>query len=269
VLSRTDPPGLALKALTGAILGALCGVAAYLLGVQGLLRRPDLTLFLPLAIAGAILGASRLRPLLWVAGGILAILCVLVAYTPLAARSAVPFIRRDPIPSKVDAVAVLSMGGTPDSLMRSETLDRLLTGVSLVRRGLSNAMLISRETKSFDGRPVSDSADLDEITRITVPQASVIFVDSIRTTRTEALRMRAIARPRGWNTVAVVSSPLHSRRACATFESVGFRVVCVPATVRGSGLAPNSNPEDRFRAFRAWLYERFATDVYRRRGWIR
>jgi hypothetical protein len=46
-------------------------------------------------------------------------------------------------------------------------------------------------------------------------------------------------------------------------------IVCVPAVVRGSGLVPNSNPEDKFRAFRAWLYERFATDTYRSRGWIR
>jgi uncharacterized SAM-binding protein YcdF (DUF218 family) len=269
VLSAKNSPGLALNALTGAILGTLCGVAAYALGVQGLLRRPELTLFLPLAVVGAILGASRLRALLWVAGGILGILCIAVAYTPLAANSAAPFIRRDSIPSKVDAVAVLSMGGTPDGLMRSETLDRVLTGVSLVRSGNSNVLLISRETRSFGGRPVSDSADLDEIARMAVPQASVTFVDSIRTTRTEALRMRAIARPRGWNTVAVVSSPLHSRRACATFEAVGFKVVCVPAVVRGSGLVPNSNPEDKFRAFRAWLYERFATDTYRSRGWIR
>jgi len=269
VLSVKDSPALARDALTGAILGTLCGVAANALGVQGLLRRPELTLFLPLAVAGALLGASRLRPLLWVAGAVLGFLCIAVAYTPLAAASSAPFIRRDTVPPRLDAVAVLSMGGTPDGLMRSETLDRVLTGVSLVRRGTSNAMLISRETRVFGGKPVSDSADLDEITRMAVPQATVIFVDSIRTTRTEALRMRAIARPRGWNTVAVVTSPLHSRRACATFETVGFKVVCVPAIVRGSGLVPNSTPEDRFRAFRAWLYERFATDTYRSRGWIR
>jgi len=161
------------------------------------------------------------------------------------------------------------MGGTPDGLMRSETLDRVLTGMALVKRGVSNAMLISRETRAFGGRPVSDSADLQDITAMLTVPASVIFVDSIFTTRTEALRMRSIARQHGWRTLAVVTSPMHTRRACATFEAVGFKVICVPAAVRGSGLDPNSTPEDRFRAFRAWLYERFATDSYRRRGWIR
>lgn len=269
MLTVKDPAGLARHALTGAILGVLCGVAAYTLGVQQLLRRPELTLYLPLSIVGGLLGMTRLRPLLWVAGSILGVLCLAVAYTPLAETSATPFIRRDPIPPRVDAIAVLSMGGTPDGLMKSETLDRLLTGIGLVRRGVSNAMLISRETRSFGGRAVSDSADLADIARMGAPEASVTFVDSILTTRTEALRMRAIARARGWSTLAVVTSPLHSRRACATFEAVGFKVACVPAVIRGSGLVANSNPEDRFRAFRSWLYERFASDVYRRRGWTR
>ncbi|MEP6551569.1 MAG: hypothetical protein ABJB95_10315, partial [Gemmatimonadales bacterium] len=73
---------------------------------------------------------------------------------------------------------------------------------------------------------------------------------------------------RGWKTLAVVSSPMHSRRACATFEAVGFKVICVPAAVRGSGLYSAANAGDRLRAFRSWLYETFATDTYRRRGWI-
>ncbi len=262
-------PAVARDALTGAVLGTLCAVAAQVLGVQGLLRRPDLSLYIPAAVAGALLGMTRLRPLLWVAGAIIAFLCIAVAYTPLAERAAAPFIRRDPIPPRVDAIAVLSMGGTPDGLLRSETLDRVLSGMALAKRGVANNVLISRETRSFGGMQVSDSADLQNITSMIAAPATIIFVDSIFTTRTEALRMRSIAQPRGWTTVAVVTSPLHSRRACATFEAVGFKVICVPAAIRGSGLDPNSIPEDRLRAFRAWLYERFATDSYRRRGWIR
>jgi len=256
-------------ALTGAVLGTLCAVTAHILGVQGLLRRPELSLYLPSAVAGALLGMTRLRPLLWVVGGVLAFLCIAIAYTPLAAKNAAPFVRRDPVPAHLDAIAVLSIGGTPDGLMRSETLDRLLTGLSLARRGLASAMMISRETRSFGGKLVSDSADLQDIVTMVGPAATIIFVDSIVTTRTEALRMRTIAQSHGWSTVAVVTSPMHTRRACATFEAVGFKVVCVPAVVRGSGLVPNSTVEDRLRAFRFWLYERFATDSYRRRGWIR
>jgi uncharacterized SAM-binding protein YcdF (DUF218 family) len=237
--------------------------------VQHLLRRPELSLYIPTAIVGALLGVTRLRPLLWVAAGILFLLCIAVAYTPLAAHNARAFIRSDPLPAHVDAVAVISAGLTSDGLARSETLDRLLSGVELVRAGVAQTMMVSREHVVVGGQMVSDSADLTRVATMALPPGAVIFVDSIETTRTEALRMWSIAKPRHWNTVALVTSPLHTRRACATFEAVGFKVVCVPAVVRGSGLVPNSNPEDKFRAFRAWLYERFATDTYRSRGWIR
>jgi uncharacterized SAM-binding protein YcdF (DUF218 family) len=253
--------------VAGAILGTLCAVAAHVLGVQQLLRRPDLILYVPAALLGAMLGVTRLRPLPWIAAGVIALVCIAVAYTPLVSAAARPLIRRDSIPARVDAIAVLSGGFAPDGMMRGETLDRLLSGLALARRGLAGVMLVSMERAS-KGTPVSDSADLHNVTALAGATTPTIFVDSVTTTRTEALRMRAIARANGWRTIAVVTSPLHTRRACATFEAVGFKVVCVPAAVRGSGLYPGSNAEDRLRAFRSWLYETFATDSYRRRGWI-
>jgi uncharacterized SAM-binding protein YcdF (DUF218 family) len=161
------------------------------------------------------------------------------------------------------------MGLTPDGMMRSETLDRFLTGLSLARRGLAPEMMVSREQRSFAGQLVSDSADLQNVAALANALPRVIFVDSVVTTRTEAIRMGAIARASHWSTLAVVTSPMHTRRACATFEAVGLRVVCVPAAVRGSGLYPGANAEDRLRAFRSWLYEVFASSSYKSRGWIR
>ena len=207
--------------------------------------------------------------MLWLAAGIIALLSLAIAYTSLVSSLAKPMVRRDPIPPRVDAIAVLSMGFTPDGMMRSESLDRLLTGLTLAKRGVASTLLISRERRAFDGRILSDSADQETVLSLAKPSAQVIFVDSVFTTRTEALRMKTIARSRGWSSIAVVTSPMHTRRACATFESVGFKVVCVPAAVRESGLYEGSNAQDRLRAFRSWLYETFASDSYRRRGWIR
>jgi uncharacterized SAM-binding protein YcdF (DUF218 family) len=239
------------------------------LGVQQLIRIPDLALYLPAAIFGALVGPNRLRPLLWVPAGIVATICIVVAYTPIVSTLARPLIRKDPLPAHVDAVAVLGMGLTADGMVRGESLDRLLTGLSLATRGLSSVVLISREQRSFAGETVSDSADLQSIAASTGTTARVIFVDSVISTRTEAMRMGAIARANNWSTLAVVTSPMHTRRACATFEAVGLRVVCVPAVVRESGLYPGANAEDRLRAFRAWLYELFASSSYKSRGWIR
>jgi uncharacterized SAM-binding protein YcdF (DUF218 family) len=261
--------GVARHAAAGAILATLSAVGAHVLGVHALLRIPDLTLYAPAALVGAILGVSRLRPLLWISAGIIALICIAVAYTQLAPTLAKPLIRRDPVPPRVDAIAVLSAGFTRDGMMRSQTLDRMLTGLALARRGVARSLLISRERATFDGKIVTDSADQQSILALAQPSAQVIFVDSIFTTRTEALRMNAIAKTRGWSTVAVVTSPLHTRRACATFEAVGFKVVCVPADVRESGLYEGSSAGDRLRAFGSWLYETFASSTYRRRGWIR
>ena len=256
------------EAVAGAILGTLIAVAAHVLGVQQLLRTPDLVLFLPSAILGAILGVTRLRPLLWIAAGVIAVICLVVGYTPLVSKLAEQFIRRDSVTSPVQAIAVLSVGLTPDGMMRSETLDRLLTGLGLARQTPPLPLMISRERREFGERVVSDSVDQQRLVALVQPTSQVIFVDSVFTTRTEALRMKSVAQAHDWSRIAVVTSPMHTRRACATFEAVGFRVVCVPAEVRGSGLYEGSNAEDRLRAFRAWLYETFATSSYRRRGWI-
>ncbi|MFL5598303.1 MAG: YdcF family protein [Gemmatimonadaceae bacterium] len=209
-----------------------------------------------------------MRPLLWLVAGILALLCIVIGYTPLVKSMAEQFVRRDPVPARADAIAVLSMGLTADGLMRSETLDRLLTGLQLANRGVAPVMLVSQERRRFGGESVSDSADLQNVVALARAEIPIIFVDSIFTTRTEALRMKAVAQQHGWTSLIVVTSPMHSKRACATFEAVGFKVACTPAEVRQSGLYERANAEDRLRAFRSWLYETFATDSYRRRGWI-
>ncbi len=230
---------------------------------------PDLVLYIPSAAVGAILGASRLRGLLWISAGIIAVVCVVVAYTPLVSTLARQFVRRDSLRTPVDAIAVLSAGLTPDGMMRGETLDRLLTALSLARQGVARTLLVSREQRMFGGTVVSDSADQQSLLALAPSPARVIFVDSVFTTRTEALRMKAIAAAHRWSTLAVVTSPMHTRRACATFEAAGLKVVCVPAGLRGSGLYEGSNAEDRLGAFRSWLYETFASSSYRSRGWIR
>jgi len=264
--ARTRKAG---QVLAGAIVGTMSAVAAHVLGVQQLLRNPDLTLYVPAAIFGALVGATRARALIWIPAGVIATICIGVAYTPISYTLARPLIRRDPLPSRVDVIAVLSAGFTPDGMMGSETLDRLLTGLLLAKEGLAPAMMVSAEQRNMAGRRASDTSDLQAITALVAPTARVIFVDSVFTTRTEALRMAALARVNRWSTVAVVTSPMHTRRACATFEAVGLKVVCVPAAVRESGLYAGADAEDRLRAFRAWLYETFASATYKSRGWTR
>lgn len=266
---RSGRQAITTDALTGATIAILAAVVAHSLGVQDLIRIPDLALYLPAGVVGALLGPTRLRPLLWMAAVPIAALALAITYTPLVSVLAKPLVRRDSVPSRVDAIATLSSGVTPGGQMRSATLDRLLSGLALAREGKAPAVLVSEERRSYRGLAVSDSADLRQVVASFNTPVEVIFIDSVFTTRTEALRMRQVAWPRGWRTIAVVTSPLHSRRACATFEAVGFKVVCVPALSREHVVPDALTPQDRLRTFRSWLYETFAAATYRSNGWIR
>jgi uncharacterized SAM-binding protein YcdF (DUF218 family) len=90
----------------------------------------------------------------------------------------------------------------------------------------------------------------------------------VRTTHDEALRTAEIARREGWRTVVVVTTPLHTRRACATFERAGLAVVCVPSEERTFALRHLDAPGDRLAAFGEWLYETLGWIKYRHLGWV-
>ncbi len=236
-----------------------------------ILKAPGAPVGIMLVILGALIGLTPLRPLLWFAGGAIVLVLVVAAYTPVTAPLTAPLVRNDSIGrKKFDAIAVLSGGSTTEGLMGTMTLDRLLKGAELARAHLAPAMMISRETWQFGGMTVTDRADQEQVLAMTLPDSEqVFFVDSVSSTRNEAERMKKIALAHGWKHIALVTSPLHSRRACATFEAVGFDVTCVVSASRDMALGKVRTPGDRLKAFRGWLYELAGTIKYRASGWIR
>ena len=72
--------------------------------------------------------------------------------------------------------------------------------------------------------------------------------------------------PQGPRRVAVVTSPVHTRRACAKFEKLGSFVTCVPAReYEAATIAPARAP-DRLAALREYLCEALGTVKYRSAG---
>jgi hypothetical protein len=62
---------------------------------------------------------------------------------------------------------------------------------------------------------------------------------------------------------------MHTRRACASFEAVGFEVVCVPSRMRGAaGRIISPSPRFRLAAFGEWVYEVAGIAKYRTLGWV-
>jgi uncharacterized SAM-binding protein YcdF (DUF218 family) len=261
------------QALLLAAFGATCALIAWLVlgALTGLGKVPSL-LFptaILVALVGAVVGLTRLAMILWI-GSALAILafCV-IAMTPFV-TTLLPtrtLVRSDPVPkSGLDAVIVLSGGTTPDSLLIPETLDRLLTGLALMRDSVAPVLVVT------DARNRADDAtaapDQERLRALVARPFPMLRVDSVRTTHDEAVNAWRMLRPLGSTRVAVVTSPLHTRRACATFERVGFVVTCIPAVSRVYSVEKAHSGQDRLALFRAWIYERAAWVEYRGRGWV-
>ena len=257
----------------GALLAVVAWFALGLLTGLGKLDTHVAPLTPIAATAGALLALSRLRVLLWIGAAGTILLCAIVALTPLT-TSVLPtraLVRRDAVASAslpVDGVVVLSGGITADSLLEPEALDRLLTGLTLMQEGVAPVLVVTRARRRDGG--VADG-DQQRVRALVARAFPILLVDSVRTTRDEAVNAWRLFRERGVTAprVAVVTSPLHTRRACATFETVGFAVTCVPAISRVYSVAHATSASDRLALFRRWLYERAAWVEYRGKAWVR
>jgi uncharacterized SAM-binding protein YcdF (DUF218 family) len=197
------------------------------------------------------------------------ILIVIVAYTPLMGNLVRPLIRNDPLPSSADAVMVLSAGVNDDGTISSTAMDRLLKGMELVNRGVAPFLVLSREAYIINGHYVSSKEDQERIVSLSTGALSKLVVAGItHSTRDEAMRARDLARARGWKRIIVVTSPLHTRRACATFEDAGVVISCTASNTRAFAIGALWSPTDRVRAFEVWLYELAGSLRYRQLGWI-
>jgi uncharacterized SAM-binding protein YcdF (DUF218 family) len=222
-----------------------------------------------IALIGAVVGLTRAAIALWTLTALSVVAFCVVAMTPFV-TSILPtsaLVRRDNLPAnRLDAVIVLSGGITPDGLLMPEPLDRLLTGLELMRDGVAPVLVVTEPQRSRNG--VTAAADQARLRALVARPFAMLTVDSVHTTHDEAVNSWRLLQPRGALHVAVVTSPLHTRRACATFEKVGFSVTCVPAISRVYSVRIASNGAERLVLFREWLYERAAWIEYRARNWV-
>jgi uncharacterized SAM-binding protein YcdF (DUF218 family) len=254
--------------LLGAALGSLAAFACLMAGLPVLGSHVAVTL-----LVGVALGAlAAVLPLRVVLPGVvaLALLVGLVALTPIMKRPVESWIRRDPMPAaRIDAVVVLSSSVSADSVLDPIATQRLLSGLELVRGHAVDLIITTRPAvTSRDMRPVSD-ADQRVLVSLAGDTTRWREVGPVRTTREEALRTAELLAPAAARTVAVVTSPLHTRRACGAFEAVGFHVICVPSAERMYPVYAFKGVRARLLALADLIYERVAVLEYRARGWLR
>jgi len=258
-----------LLAAEGAALGVAFWVLLLTLGVPWVFHIGGFDGLLPSAIIGAVLAWAGWRAVPMAIVGLLSLVLIVVAYTPIIVAPAQAFIRDDPLPAKADAIMVLSAGLNDDGTISPEATDRLIKGLELLNRGVAPLLVVSRESYLVDGKIVTSRQDQERIVSLSPGALSKLVVAGVtHSTHDEAVRAGALSRSRGWTRIIVVTSPMHTRRACATFETAGVKVSCVASNARALAIGMIASPTDRVRAFQAWLYEIAGSIRYRQLGWL-
>lgn len=253
--------GLVLAAGAWLVLGAL-GVPE-LVGMQTIGDLPWI------ALIGTALGALGLAPLFGGLLGFAVVAVFLVSWFGLLDNRIHGTIRSDSLSAgSVDAVVVLSGNLTREGRIGSEALGRLLAGLELRRRLSARHLVLTSVHRIRRADTLSSERDQRSLISRFDPEAVLHVVGPVRNTHDEAVAATGLARQRGWRRLAVVTSPLHTRRACATFERQGLAIVCRASDSRDYSLNLRRAPADRLEAFRDWLYEAVGTRVYRARGWL-
>lgn len=236
--------------------------------LPGLLRdTPGVLLF---AVVGAVTNLTRARPALVILCGLYAAVIVIVSETSLSGALASRWVRADSLPAKVDAVVITSAGVNPNGTLNGAGLDHLLSGLELIRAGIADTLVSSTVGDDFPAGAVSSALDQSRVIALFGGHVAFLRTGLAESTRQEAVASANLLFPMKIIRIALVASPMHTRRACASFEAVGFKVTCVPARSRapGGGWTPGRWPRDRLTVFGDWVYEILATGMYRRRGWL-
>lgn len=252
------------RAIEGAALALVAVLLAQAIGVLDVVGL-RLVVLAPASVAiGAALGHWRIAPLRWLAGAV-ALVAAIGTFTPASWLFARRLVRDDGAPpARVDAILVFSGSVTGDGLMTGEGLDRLLHGLALRRRRPTLPLVVSvvRDPERTIRSSLADQRALAELAGGPPP----IAIDSVYSTHDEAIRFADAARARGWRRVIAVTSPMHSRRACATVARQGLAVTCSVAPWRVASLPPAS-PGERLWVTRRLVYESAAWAQYAALGW--
>jgi uncharacterized SAM-binding protein YcdF (DUF218 family) len=253
---RSSPtPGIGVGVLLGAAIGFL---------LRDLLPFEMASAWVPFAVVGALVWPAGLRRTLIALAATTALVWIIVAFTPVTRRLA-PLLIREERPRSADAVFVLASRLQPDGDPTVTAQARLLHGLELLAQGFATRLVLTELPP-----PAPSHAELArrQMERLRLKPAEILSLGHVRSTREEAQQVGELCRQRGWRRLVVVSTPLHSRRACGAVEREGVAVVCSPARETEYDLATLGRPTERLPAFRHVVRELLALMVYQRRGWL-
>jgi len=221
------------------------------------------------AVLGMLLGLALRRGLLIALDVALLATYLVVGQFPVLALPVERWVRIDSLPADtVDAVVALSGDVLWTSSIGSVAEDRLLGALDLMRAGRARRLVTTRVVQDFGDRVVTSDIDQGRLISLASLSDKWTVVGRTHNTHDEAVAAAALLLPGGQRRIIVVTSPMHTRRACAVFAAVGFTVTCRSARERDFSRYPPVGFHSRIAAFRAYAYERAAMIKYRMKGWL-
>lgn len=203
------------------------------------------------------------RRLLRITGGIAVAAFLVAAFTPAVnfwSFWMAPPRRADP----VEAIVVLGGGGvTAQGALTERSMRGAVDGILLYRKGVAPLVVFSGSATEGGRDEAGARAALARDCGL--PAAAILTSSTARTTREEALRMRALLDARGIRKIMLVVDGPGMSRAVQVFERLGFLVVTDPAS---GELRLGGGPEDRLNLMRQLAMESAARVYYRLAGFL-
>ena len=185
-----------------------------------------------------------------------------VFWSPLPWVAAEP-LRMAAAPARADAIVVLG-GGVGESGQGGQGYqERVKKAVELYRAGYADQLVFSTGwTYTFH------EADLMRALAVSlgVPESAITMEKSAANTYENARFVRAIAEPRGWKRILLVTSPYHMRRALLTFRKQAPELDVIPTP--GASAFYAHGRATTVPQLRGMLHEYVGILDYWRRGWI-
>jgi len=166
-------------------------------------------------------------------------------------------------PEASDAIVVLGGSVWPDGVLSNSSMRRTLHGIGLYRRGLAPLLVFLGPARAAGPREAEVRAALAR--ELGIPPEAILTEGDARTTREEALRVKALLSPRGIRRILLVTDPLHMWRARRVFQGAGFEVHAAPVADFPTAEA---GPGGRLNLMSRVLEELFARLYYRVAGYL-
>ena len=149
-----------------------------------------------------------------------------------------------------DAIVILGARVQPDGQPGPDLTERTLHAVRLFQRGLAPYLIC---TGGYTGDRLSAAAVACNLAVSQgVPPGKVLRAEGSMTTGEDAASVRDLMRSQGWQSVILVSHPLHLERARTFFEGEGLTVYTSPTNTDLSHIDWET---------RAWLTAREAVGI--------